>query len=92
MPINSSTRRLSEIAAYLLSARIRREHRIKIFLGLYRHQPLIRPARWNVRSDNQDGCRIASSRNAPERVEHCLTRMLPTPRQFVNRPTRSCAA
>ena len=36
-------------------------------------------------SDNQGGCRIASSRNAPERVEHCLTRMLPTPRQFVNR-------
>ena len=29
--------------------------------------------------------RIASSRNAPERVEHCLTRMLPAPRQFVNR-------
>ena len=47
MPINSLTRRLSEIAAFLLSARIRREHRIKIFLGLYRHQPLIRPARWN---------------------------------------------
>ncbi len=36
-------------------------------------------------SDNQDGCRIASSRNAPERVEHCLTRMLPAPHQFVNR-------
>ena len=25
------------------------------------------------------------SRNAPERVEHCLTRMLPAPRQLVNR-------
>jgi hypothetical protein len=36
-------------------------------------------------SDNQDGCRIASSRNAPERVEHCLTRMLPAQHQFVNR-------
>jgi hypothetical protein len=24
---------------------------------------------------NQDGCRIASSRNAPEHVKHCLTRM-----------------
>ena len=33
--------------------------------------------------------RIASSRNAPERVEHCLTRMLPAPRQFVNRITGS---
>ena len=31
----------------------------------------------SVFSDNQDGCRIASFRNAPERVEHCLTRMLP---------------
>ena len=39
-------------------------------------------------SDNQDGCRIASSRNAPERAEHCLTRMLPAPRQFVNRLRR----
>ena len=29
--------------------------------------------------------RIASSRNAPERVEHCLTRMLPAPRRLVNR-------
>ena len=36
-------------------------------------------------SDNQDGCRVASSRNAPERVEHCLTRMLPAPRRLVNR-------
>ena len=36
-------------------------------------------------SDNQDGWRIASSRNAPERVEHCLTRMLPAQHQFVNR-------
>ncbi len=35
------------------------------------------------------GERIASSRNAPERVRHCLTRMLPARRQFVNRhPTR----
>ena len=34
--------------------------------------------------DNQDGCRIASSRNAPERAEHCLTRMLPTARHIVN--------
>ena len=34
--------------------------------------------------------RIASSRNAPERAEHCLTRMLPSPRHFVNqRPIRS---
>ena len=38
----------------------------------------------NLRRDNQDDIRIASSRNAPERVEHCLTRMLPAPRQFVN--------
>ena len=38
-----------------------------------------------MRSDNQDDRRIASSRNAPERAEHCLTRMLPAPRQFVNR-------
>jgi hypothetical protein len=29
--------------------------------------------------------RIASSRNAPERVRHCLTRMLPARRHFVNR-------
>lgn len=28
--------------------------------------------------------RIASSRNAPERAKHCLTRMLPSPRRFVN--------
>ena len=42
--------------------------------------------------DNQDGCRIASSRNAPERVEHCLTRMLPAPRQFVNRLHRFSSA
>ena len=40
---------------------------------------------FHMRSDNQDDSRIASSRNAPERVEHCLTRMLPAPRQFVNR-------
>jgi hypothetical protein len=30
------------------------------------------------------GKRIASSRNAPERVGHCLTRMLPSLRHFVN--------
>ena len=30
-----------------------------------------------VHSDNQDGCRIASSRNAPEPRLGCLTRMLP---------------
>jgi hypothetical protein len=29
--------------------------------------------------------RIASSRNAPERTEHCLTWMLPSPRHIVNR-------
>ena len=42
---------------------------------------------WRVilSGDNQGGCRIASSRNAPERVEHCLTRMLPARRHFVNR-------
>ena len=28
-------------------------------------------------SGDQDGCRIASSRNAPERRPDCLTRMLP---------------
>ena len=39
----------------------------------------------SLSGDNQDGCRIASSRNAPERVEHCLTRMLPAPRPLVNR-------
>ena len=45
-----------------------------------------------VSGDNQDGCRIASSRNAPERVEHCITRMLPAPRQFVNRLHRFSSA
>ena len=45
----------------------------------------VRPESSYLFSDNQDGCRIASSRNAPERVEHCLTRMLPAPRQLVNR-------
>ena len=35
--------------------------------------------------DKHGKVRIASSRNAPERVEHCLTRMLPAPRQLVNR-------
>lgn len=29
--------------------------------------------------------RVASSRNAPERVGHCLTRMLPSRHHFVNR-------
>ena len=29
--------------------------------------------------------RIASSRNAPERTGHCLTRMLPSPSHIVNR-------
>ena len=48
-------------------------------IGTDRRRPM------TVSSDNQDGCRIASSRNAPERVEHCLTRMLPAPRQLVNR-------
>ena len=52
-----------------------------------RHE--LQPPRGPSFSDNQDGCRIASSRNAPERVEHCLTRMLPAPRQFVNRITGS---
>jgi hypothetical protein len=42
--------------------------------------------------DNQDGCRIASSWNAPERVEHCLTRLLPAPRRFVNPLHRFCSA
>jgi hypothetical protein len=32
-----------------------------------------------------DEKRIASSRNAPERTGHCLTRMLPSPRHIVNR-------
>jgi len=52
--------------------------------GVTRGPPIFQP--WErLRSDNQDDSRIASSRNAPERVEHCLTRMLPAPRQFVNR-------
>ena len=37
-----------------------------------------------VSGDNQDGCRLASSSNAPGRAKHCLTRMLPTMRYFVN--------
>jgi hypothetical protein len=37
-----------------------------------------------VSRDNQDEGRIASSRNAPERAGHCLTRMLPWPDQLVN--------
>src|ERR1700744_1503114 len=36
---------------------------------------------WEVRDDP----RIASTRNAPERAGHCLTRMLPARHQFVNR-------
>jgi hypothetical protein len=43
------------------------------------------PMRKPVDRDNQDECRIASSRNAPERIGHCLIRMLPVARQFVNR-------
>jgi hypothetical protein len=35
--------------------------------------------------DNQGENRIASSRNAPQRPKHCLTRMLPSLRHFVNR-------
>ena len=35
--------------------------------------------------DNQGENRIASSRNAPERVGHCLSRMLPARGYFVNR-------
>jgi hypothetical protein len=35
--------------------------------------------------DNLDERRIASTSNAPERAKHCLTRMLPSPRHFVNR-------
>jgi hypothetical protein len=38
----------------------------------------------DVRRDNQDECRIASFRNAPERAGHCLTRMLPMRGHFVN--------
>ena len=38
-----------------------------------------------LQRDNQGECRIASSSNAPERAERCLTRMLPTSRDFVNR-------
>ena len=62
MPINSSTRRLGEIAAFLLSARIRREHRIKTFLSLYRHRPLIRTPRWNV--PLPDSAQPSQQRNA----------------------------
>jgi Reverse transcriptase (RNA-dependent DNA polymerase)/Group II intron, maturase-specific domain len=35
--------------------------------------------------DNQGENRVASSRNAPQPPEHCLTRMLPSLRHFVNR-------
>ncbi len=35
--------------------------------------------------------RIASSRNAPEQVGHCLTRMLPGPRSICQSGTRSMA-
>jgi hypothetical protein len=38
-----------------------------------------------VPRDNLDGTRIASSRDAPERLEHCLTRMLPKRRLVVKR-------
>src|SRR5450631_2535796 len=35
--------------------------------------------------DNQNRPRIASSRNVPERIGHCLIRMLPSARRIVNR-------
>ena len=38
-----------------------------------------------VSRDNQGGCRIASFRHAPEQAGRCLTRMLLSPRHFVNR-------
>jgi hypothetical protein len=41
-----------------------------------------------MRGDNQDECRVASSRNAPEPAGHCLTRMLPWPHHLVNRRRR----
>jgi len=44
-----------------------------------------------VEHDDLPDARIASSKNAPERVEHCLTRMLPAPRQLVNPITRAPA-
>ena len=72
MPINSSTRRLGEIAAFLLSARIRREHRIKTFLSLYRHQRLIRTARWNVPLPDSARCwqqSMASNKALAARTE-----------------------
>jgi hypothetical protein len=34
--------------------------------------------------DNQGESRVASSKNAPERAKHCLNKMLPSPRYFVN--------
>ena len=50
-------------------------------------------------TDRLDGC-LASRAHAstadtcvwPERVEHCLTRMLPAPRRFVNRLHGFCSA
>lgn len=43
-----------------------------------------RPDRDRLLRDNQGDNRVASFRNAPERAGHCLTRMLPMRRHFVN--------
>jgi hypothetical protein len=48
-------------------------------------------ARAAVPRDNQGESRIASSRNAPERVGHCLTRMLPGSGLLCQSGTRSIA-
>ena len=58
----------------------------------YRHRAAL-PARRHrvvaqrraVPRDNQDENRIASPRNVPERIGHCLIRMLPSARRIVNR-------
>jgi hypothetical protein len=53
--------------------------------GVWLYHVLSLSFRGIVSGDNQSGCRVASFRNAPERVEHCLIRMLPRQGQIVNR-------
>lgn len=50
------------------------------------------PCQPGLSSDNQGKNRIASSRNAPERTGHYLTRMLPSPRHIVNQVAENPAA
>jgi hypothetical protein len=52
------------------------------FFRLFAISHLRRPG---LLRDNLDEKRIASSRNVPERIGHCLIRMLPSARRIVNR-------